>query len=94
MLFNLSEQQLWQLARTMGEGRYRKGEVVFRQGDPGDFFYVVREGQFACVNDAGVQLAAVGPGGCFGELALLKRDARAATVVALSDAQVRSSGSR
>ena len=36
----------------------------------------------------GKELAQVGPGSCFGELALLRRDARAATVKAITDARV------
>lgn len=36
----------------------------------------------------GKELARVGEGGCFGELALLRSEARAATVMALSDASV------
>ncbi len=36
--------------------------------------------------ESGRELARVGEGGCFGELALLRSEPRAATVMALSDA--------
>lgn len=88
LLYNLTERQLWQLARAMGETRYKKGDTVFRQGELGDTFFIVRDGGFKCTNEQGVELARVGPGGCFGELALLRREPRAASVVALSDSQV------
>lgn len=38
--------------------------------------------------DEGKELARVGPGQCFGELALLKRDGRACNVIALQDSKV------
>lgn len=46
ILSNLSEQQLFQLARCMANRSFGAGEVVFRQGEAGDTFYVVEEGSF------------------------------------------------
>ncbi len=46
----------------------------------GDMFYVVEEGEFT-IYDGGAELARVGPGSCFGELALLHGGPRAATVL-------------
>ncbi|KAG2497546.1 hypothetical protein HYH03_004293 [Edaphochlamys debaryana] len=81
-----SERQLWQLARAMTSVAFKQGQVVFRKGEPGDCFYIVHSGAFTVFDDAGKELARVGEGGCFGELALLRAEARAATVMALSDA--------
>ncbi|EFN52025.1 hypothetical protein CHLNCDRAFT_54794 [Chlorella variabilis] len=87
ILSNLSEQQLFQLARCMANRSFGAGEVVFRQGEAGDTFYVVEEGSFSITDGAGRELATCGRGNCFGELALLNNEARAATVQAATAAK-------
>ena len=49
---------------------------VFRQGDPGDSFYVVEDGTFSITNEEGAEVAKCSKGQCFGELALLRQEAR------------------
>lgn len=65
--------------------QYDSGEKVCRQGDPGDTFFVVGEGRLkVSVREAfflSRTLAHFGPGDCFGEMALLDRAPRSATVV-------------
>ncbi|MGI8552856.1 MAG: alpha/beta fold hydrolase [Dehalococcoidia bacterium] len=66
------------------------GETVFRQGDPGDAFYVVTQGMFDVFIAAGgsqgeVAVRHMGPGEYFGEMALLTNDPRSATIRAASD---------
>ena len=54
-------------------------EDIIRQNDEGDYFYVVESGSFDIfVNDE--KVTEVGPGGHFGELALMYFAPRAATV--------------
>jgi len=57
------------------------GDVVFRQGDPGDRFYVVGDGQVIITKQAR-DVASLGRGDYFGEIALLRGIPRTATVTA------------
>lgn len=69
-----------------------KGIKVISQGDVGDYFYVVEKGQFDIFvnssgsiqpgpNGMGTKVTTIGPGGSFGELALMYNAPRAATVI-------------
>jgi ABC transport system ATP-binding/permease protein len=67
------------------------GGVVFREGDPGDRFFLVAHGALAVSSDGGGQsrvLARLGPGDFFGEIALLTSQPRTATVTAETDARL------
>ena len=69
---------------------YGRGEKVCTQGEAGDFFFVVRDGRLAVtVRRGGLSLpkriARLGPGDCFGEMALIDLQPRSASVRALVD---------
>jgi MFS family permease len=57
------------------------GEVVIREGDEGDRFYVIESGR-ASATFQGAPLSVMGPGDPFGEIALLRDVPRTATVTA------------
>jgi len=80
----LSPPALEALAARLAPRQLRAGDVVFAQGDPGDDFYLVAAGRVGVVLD-GEQVAELGPGESFGEIALLRSVARTATVTALTD---------
>jgi CRP-like cAMP-binding protein len=63
------------------------GSRLIHQGDAGDRFYVVGEGTVRVTAD-GRRRAEIGPGGYFGEIALLRKVPRTADVRALSDVTV------
>lgn len=67
--------------------RFRRGEVVFHEGDPGDTLHLIDRGHVAVrrttpMGDVGMLLV-LGPGDVFGELAVVAPAARNATVSAI-----------
>jgi CRP/FNR family cyclic AMP-dependent transcriptional regulator len=87
LLQDVTLEALDQLARCLRRRSYQRGEIVFHQGDPGDTLHLVRSGRVKVVLPAEtgdeVVLAILGPGDCFGELALLDGKPRSASVVAI-----------
>ncbi|MGB5178930.1 MAG: cyclic nucleotide-binding domain-containing protein [Gammaproteobacteria bacterium] len=78
------------LLQTLQSVPVRAGDVVIRQGDEGDYFYIVREGSCSVTRLASgegwdVPLAELGKGDCFGEEALVSDARRNATVTMLAD---------
>ena len=79
-----------ELRRVLAIARRRtfsRGEVVFHEGDPGDALHLIAEGRFAVRVSTPLgeraTLAIRGAGEAFGELALITRAPRSATVAAL-----------
>ena len=60
------------------------GDVLFESGDPSTTMYVVKEGQVR-IHELGITLEIVGPGGLFGEMALVDRLPRSADATAETD---------
>eukprot|EP00981_Chlorochromonas_danica_P005254 scaffold1052_cov225-Ochromonas_danica.AAC.1 len=58
-------------------------EVVIRQGELGDLFFCLETGSATAFVD-GKEVMKYGPGGCFGELALIYNSPRAASIIATS----------
>ena len=74
---------LERLAAASSEVAAPAGTVVIREGEPADALYVVRSGSVAVTGAAG-PLAMIGPGGVFGEVGLLERVPRTATVTTVA----------
>ena len=76
----------------------RKGDTVFRQGDPSDVIYVVESGRIAVVREhtdgSEELLAEIEAGGYFGELGPMLRYPRSATARAATRAELTSYGVR
>jgi hypothetical protein len=83
----LPEPVLERLARNLQEKSLPAGAAIIREGDPGDLFYIVGDGEVR-VTVAGTEVARYGPGHFFGEIALLRDVPRQATVTAVSDVRL------
>ena len=92
MLRTLPLPSVEQLARGLVPWDVPAGSAVFEQGDLGDRYYVVESGEVEVIGDGQV-VATLGPGDGFGEIALLRRTRRTATVVARTDIRLRGLGS-
>lgn len=82
---HLSGAQTQMVYDVMKKVSVSKGDVVIRQGDQGDWFYVVDEGEYQVTQQAGgkeVEILKYAPGAGFGELALMYGKPRAATIKA------------
>jgi hypothetical protein len=79
------------LASELQSATYEPGDVIIRDGEPGERFYIIAEGRARATKD-GKQLREMGSGESFGEIALLRRIPRTATVTALSRLEVRTLG--
>jgi CRP/FNR family cyclic AMP-dependent transcriptional regulator len=78
----LNARQLRKLARGFREREYGAGSAIVRESHTGGVgFFVIAEGS-ASVEVAGKRIATLGPGDHFGELAMISRRARNATVIA------------
>ncbi len=60
---------------------FETGDIIFEQGDPGDFMYIVIEGEVEIIHKGEV-LNKLTPGEIFGEMALIDSRARSAKAVA------------
>jgi CRP-like cAMP-binding protein len=87
LLSGLDPKQLKRLAGSFTERSFTADAVVVKQGDEkGIGFFVITEGA-ARVSADGRDLAVLGPGDHFGEIALIGDRVRTATVTAETDLQ-------
>jgi len=87
LFHGMEEDELTRIARTMVRRRYRRHEVLFHEGDPGDSLHIVVEGRVKISRESpeGEEaiVAVLSPGDSFGELVLLDGAPRSATATAM-----------
>jgi len=86
----LPAMNLQQVLISLDEVEFSKGDVIFRQGDSGDYYYLVRKGRCALsrkASDRGkeIKLLELGENETFGEDALLSGEPRSMTITAMTD---------
>jgi CRP-like cAMP-binding protein len=78
----LAPRYLRRLADLTEEHRYMEGSRVVREGDIGDTFYVILEGEAKVTSKSGRVVNRLRPGDFFGEISLLDGGPRTASVIA------------
>ena len=89
----LTAAELADIAERMRRHRFARGDVIIRQGDLGETFYLVRSGTVDVTRRAGAagpehHVTTLGPGTCFGEHALIEDELRNASVVAAEEVEI------
>eukprot|EP00301_Raphidiophrys_heterophryoidea_P008935 c13230_g1_i1.p1 GENE.c13230_g1_i1~~c13230_g1_i1.p1 ORF type:complete len:412 (-),score=92.89 c13230_g1_i1:350-1585(-) len=85
---SLDDDAAGDIVNAIVEMKFTAGDVVVRQGDDGDFFYIIEEGSthiFVSKDGVEKKVMECGSGDSFGELALMYNAPRAATVKAVTD---------
>lgn len=92
LLRDLPDRDLLRLAASAQLRRYRRGQILFVEGDPGDSLFLLLDGHLkahsATERGEDFLLAHFRPGDTVGELSVVDGGARTATVTALNDARV------
>ena len=80
----LSEGQKELLVNCFTMLKYSAGQKIVSEGDPGDLFYVIKEGNVVCTQK-GKEIRRMGKGEYFGDQALLYNSPRTATIVTVDE---------
>jgi hypothetical protein len=81
---DMDRRQAEQIARLLKERHFDKGETVIMEGSGGAAFFFIESGE-ATVSVKNAEVATLGPGNYFGEIALIDGGPRSATVTAKTD---------
>lgn len=88
LLASLEAYERSQIADALKPEKFQKGDCIVKQDDPGDKFYIVEEGTLYALKDidgSSKRVMDYKVGDYFGELALLKNQPRAASVIVESE---------
>ena len=86
MFSSLSEKEMIEVIDRMERVNFSKGDIIFKEGDQGDWFFIVREGKVKVVKQRrwfkDKLITELGPEDFFGEFALFTDNTRSATLIA------------
>jgi len=88
---DLSPRELEQIKSQATRKHFKKGEVIFKEGDEADFIYFIESGEVGISVQKFTreeEVSTLGPGDYFGEMAVLYKNRRTATVVAREDTEL------
>ncbi len=89
---DLDEKELVEIEKIVYRRQYKKGEPIFRMGDPGLGMYIIVEGTVEILeeleNEEQKHLADLGEGAFFGDLALLDEAPRSASAISKVDCDI------
>jgi len=91
ILSSLNEMEVMTLADSLAEEKYAEGDIICKQGEEGNYFYIIKSGVAVCYIDkdgVDTEVARLTEGQYFGEVALLTAKPRQATVKAAEALQV------
>ena len=89
-LHNIPPANIQKMFISLEEVAYQQGDVVIKQDDEGDYFYVIAQGECQVLRESpakpeGVPVATLSKGATFGEEALISSAKRSSTVKMLTD---------
>ena len=89
---NLNEDEMEMIAELCKEKIIEPGKIIFQEGDIGDSLYIVDDGQVEILrndpNGESKAIATINKGDFFGEMSLIDKDYRSATVAVKNKARV------
>jgi signal transduction histidine kinase len=89
---SLAAAELQALRAIAQERKFPSGQEIFREGNPGDGVYLIKDGLVEISASVGGQmsraLSQLGPGEIFGEMAVIEQQPRSATATALKETVV------
>lgn len=92
-LKSLPAANIEELFKRMESLEVKSGDVILRQGDPGDYYYLLEEGRVVVTRRMSkdgpeIELAQLGAGAAFGEEALISENPRNASITMLTDGRL------
>lgn len=80
---DMSQNEMIRFLRLCSRRSFDVGELVFSQGEIGDCFYLIVYGEIT-IEQNDVEIGRLGPGQCFGEMAILESAPRSASAIAVA----------
>jgi CRP-like cAMP-binding protein len=88
MFEKLDPAEIKQLVHIIEVKEFAAGDILFKEGDPGDAWYALYRGKVDVIKNVGTnqkEIYPLGEGACFGEIAILDGQPRSATIQAIED---------
>tara|TARA_B110000438_G_scaffold296731_1_gene341883 strand:+ start:3 stop:2360 length:2358 start_codon:yes stop_codon:yes gene_type:complete len=81
---NIPSKTLYHVSQITEEVEFFKGELIFSEGDFGDYMLVIAKGKVR-IHKGETTIAEIGDGSCFGDMAILDGEPRSADATAIED---------